>query len=632
MEELQQQPGTASHTGEDLLETAFQLAHFIVQDRSAALAIVDRARSKLTAQRSRERKRIYWRNRGLKQKIRRMTRAGQDALQWLIYLESECYERQHEQRESPSKRLLGVRFIKSIVQMTSNMSCFYVAVGLHRILHNYNTPDIQNAYESLTKDFVGTEKYRRVKRALMQKLARRFGGLITIGQADNQELRFEVDENRQAWLDVTTECLEMFTPWSTRHGCCPPAGPTTAREQSVLAKGGRNVRASADREEMEKCHLFIHPPCFDKLTAELGLDSRPTRLAMPRFNTDGDRRGRNDQSADSMSAAPPLTAAERAVLTRPPTADRRLSRQKLPPELIVLADGVPCAQLELTHETFTRWKIEEGTTLIEFCTQQAGEPRVWALHWIDYTNADGIAAGEHTIPVGGGAELILKTIPVDDESEGAGDATMLLMIGAASRWIRWKKALQSLFWPPDVPSYALAALLALLGLSWPVSRYHDIIARQRTALEKMRLDRASDEAALAALKRQLAPARPAGETAPSYRLLPDSLSVRGPGSAQPPVIVLLPNTALVELELPIPDNGSDNSATQYRATLRLFADKSEVLRESLLKPRHTAEGWAVVFVLPAAMVDKQDRYVISLESITAGAPRRAGDFSFYLRK
>jgi len=617
MEELQQQRGSASHICEDLLERAFQLAHFIVRDRSAALAIVDRARSKLTAQQSRERKRIYWRKRGLRQKIRRMTRSGQDALQWLIYLESECYERQLEQRESPSKRLLGVGFIKSIVQMTSNMSCFYVAVGLHRILHNYNTPDIQNAYESLTKDFAGTEKYRRVKRALMQKLARRFGGFITIGQADNQELRFEVDENRQAWLDVATECLEMFTPWSTRHACCPPASLTL-------------VRPSADREEMKRCHLFIHPPCFDKLTIELGLDPRPTRLTMPRFNTNGDRGGLEDQSGGSMSAASPLTEAERIVLSRPSATERSPAPGKLPLALIVLADGAMCAQLDLTCETSTRWKVEEGTTLIEFCTQQAGETRIWALHWIDHTDTDRIAAGEHVISAGSGAELILKTIPASDQGDGAGDAEMLLMVAAASHWVRWKEALGSLLWPPRVPGYAFAALLALLGLSWSVNRYHDIIAAQRSAIKKMQLDRASDAASLAALKRQLAATRPPGETGPSYRLLPDSLSVRGPGSVQPPVVALLPGTALAELELPILDK--DSTATQYRATLRLFADKSEVLRESLLKPRQTANGWVVVFVLPSAMVDTQDRYVISLESIIAGVPRRVGDFSFYLQK
>ena len=81
---------------DDLLESAFQLAYFIVQDRPAAIEIVASAAKKLTAEQSREKRRAYWRIKRLKQRIRRMTRDKQDTLQWLIYLESEKYERQQE--------------------------------------------------------------------------------------------------------------------------------------------------------------------------------------------------------------------------------------------------------------------------------------------------------------------------------------------------------------------------------------------------------------------------------------------------------------------------------------------------------------------------------------------------------
>ncbi|HLJ25422.1 MAG TPA: hypothetical protein VKY85_01810 [Candidatus Angelobacter sp.] len=614
---------------DDLLERAFQLAYFIVQDRSVAIEVVDRARKRLTAEQSREKKRLYWRHRRLKQKIRRITRDGQDALQWLIYLESERYERLEEQKGRPSKRSLGVRYIKSIVQMTSNISCFYVAVGLHRILHNYTTPDIQAAYELFTEDFAGGEKYRRVKRALMQKLARRFSGFITIRQWDNQELRFDVDEKQQDWAGLASSCLEMFTPWSTRNACLPPVASATAlRNGSLSATSSRGAQPGVDVEEMKKCHIFIHPPCFDELTRRLKLAPRPARLAMPRFTMSQDRRF-EDESPWETGSAPPLTSEERAVLTQPSETGQPHHLQKSPQLLTITADGVPCAQLDLSHETRKQWKIDEGTRLIEFCAENTGTTQVLAMHWVDYTDTDGIAAGEHTIAMGSGRELVLKTVPADPGSDQAGGATMLLRVSPASHWASWKDRLQSLVWHPRLPGYALAGMLILLGWAWSIYSYRQIIVRQQSIIAKAEQDRASAEAAAAALRRQLNSAPLEARSPISYRLLPDSRPVRGLGNMETPVITFSGAAILAQLELPV--YGSDAHA-MYRATLRVFSGKTEVLREDRLTPTRKDKGFIVVFALPPAAVKDQTRYVITLESMNAPGPKRVGDFSFYVQK
>ena len=307
MGHLRQERGWETAGCPDLLERAFQLAYFIVQDRTAAIEIVVRARKKLAAEQARERKRTYWRNKPLKQKIRRMTRDEQDALQWLIYLESEKYEMWQEQEGSPGERYMGVRYIKSLVQMTANMSCFYVAVGLHRILHHYSTPELQRAYELVTEEYAGAEKYRRVKRQLMQKLAERFGKFITITRSDTQELRFEPCEDQSDWVDLASHCLKMFVPWSTINTC------STQSISTQISGCNRDIQISPDAEEMRRCHIFIHPPCFDRLAKTLGLAQRRETLAMPRF-----RMNRSSSDESHLTLRPPeqLTNAEREFIEK----------------------------------------------------------------------------------------------------------------------------------------------------------------------------------------------------------------------------------------------------------------------------------------------------------------------------
>ena len=617
----------AGNRNEELLERAFQLAHFIVRNRPAAIEIVDRARKRLTTVQSREMRRIYWRTGSLKQRFRRITRDEQDTLQWLIYLESEKYERLQEQQVRLSHRCLGVRYVKSIMHMTSNMSSFYVAVGLHRILHSYSTPDIQAAYELFTGDFAGAEKYRRVKRALMRKLATHFAEFLTVRQWDNQELRFDTDQNQQKWADLVTQCLEMFTPWSTRNACLPlPRSLAGLLDESLMAESDWNAQSGADRTEMTRCHLLIHPPCFDQLTRTLGLDPAAAKLAMPRFKMGQDG---NLEDSSRWSSAPPLTNEERARLCALPEAGQSQHQAELPNCLAILADGIPCAQLDLSCESRKQWKIQEGTRLIEFCAEEAGTTRALALHWVDYTDVDGIAAGQHTIALAHSKDLIIETVPADPGSSEAGGATMLLIVSPIAYFSRWKEFIQSLFWPPRLPAYALAAMFIVAGCLWSIHRYHAIIAEQQSVIANLVKDQRSAEAALASLRRQLALVPQEVKEPPTYRLLPDSISVRGSGNRVTPVITLPPKTTLARLELPV-YNTADHAL--YRASLKLFSNKTEVLREDLLKAQQTQNGTIVAFMLPSAAVEERTRYVIALESIEAGVPRRLGDFSFYLEK
>src|SRR5215469_892028 len=197
---------------EDLLEKGFQLAYFLIPDRSIAIQILAAAMSKFKAQRSRETKRAYWRDKCLKRKITRIARNDGDLLQWLIYFDAEDYEKRQERTGEQTTRDMVIRYIKCLVQMTTAMSSFYVNVGLHRLLHNYSTAEVQKVYESVTQHYPGDQEYRKVKATLMNKLQTRFNDFLRTCTVHHGEARFEVSERQDSWAELVDKCLRAFTP------------------------------------------------------------------------------------------------------------------------------------------------------------------------------------------------------------------------------------------------------------------------------------------------------------------------------------------------------------------------------------------------------------------------------------
>lgn len=618
---------------DDLLEKAFQLAYFIVQDRSAAIETVSGAAKKLTAEQSREKRRAYWRIKRLKQRIRKMTRNQQDMFQWLIYFESEKYEKQQEQQGRLDRRAMAIRYIKYLAQMTSSMSCFYVAVGLHRILHNYTTSEIQEAYEFLTQQYGGAEKYRRVKRKLMHNIVRRFCKCITISKWDKQELRFDVYESQGEWVALATQCLEMFTPWSTRHCCSQSVHQLTPDNRPSKIRGNRIAPLWQDIEEMKKCHIFIHPGCFDQLTRTLGLDPRPTRLAMPRFVMD-DEEDSTDKFEWEIRNPPSLSAAERQLLKAATSGAEKHPRRHPPRSVTILADGVLCARLDLSQETHTQWRAAEGVRLIEFCTgaEQTGEAEVIALHWVDYTALDGIAAGEFVIPIGIDGELILKIVPAGRHSDDAGDATMSLAVRQPCPAIGRKGWFNHLHLVSVLGKYAFAGMLMILGLFglW----LHDRAGKHEVATtpflaEQQETNRISGDRMQAQIASATEVPLQRTDKTKVYRLFPDSLFTRGAGNIDNVTVLFSSEMPVIRLELPVYD--ADNKKL-YHATLKRFSASKPLLELNRLKPEHLGDGLALMFTVPGAAVKNGERYVVMLESVNAGALKRVANFSFYVQK
>jgi hypothetical protein len=385
------------------------------------------------------------------------------------------------------------------------------------------------------------------------------------------------------------------------------------------------MRAAADIEETNKCHVFIHPPCFDQIAARLGLDPRSARLSMPRF-TINHYNDFEDRSSRRVKSTPPLTGEERAALTQE-SATREIHPLRQPPKVLsIMADGEPRAQWDLDRETHKELKVEEGTRLLEFRVEDGQTDQLLAIHCIDYTATEGIAAGEHVVVLGGGKEVVLKTVPAHPENVEAGGATIFMALRLSSPLARLGAGLYAFLLSPRMLGYVLPPVLVLLCCLWFMQGYRQELSRQRSSIAQLQNDRAASEAALQAMQRQAI--RPTGSP-PAYSLVPDSLATRSAGGRETPVVVFPPGTNLAQLELPV---YSGNRDAVYRATLRLFSSKKGILQENLLKAQQTKTGVAVVFLLPSVLVKEQGHYVITLESMSSHPPQRVGDFSFYVQQ
>lgn len=605
----------------DLLNKGFQLAFFIIPDRLVALQILCNAISKLRVQRSREKKRIYWRDKYLKRKITRIARDEEDALQWLIFLESENYERQQEEAGRQTVRDMVVRYIKHLVQMTTAMSAFYVNVGLHRLLFNYSTSEARAVYEWVAQHYPGDPEYRKVKGTLMKRLQARFKDLIRPCTAQYGELRFETFEDQSRWAELVDECLRAFTPWSTARTCQALAGAENragALPYPLSAKGRENL--DQDIVEIHRCHVFIEPSCHGRVTSKLGLDSLHARLALPQFFL-----GREDDKKDPgepPGKAPDLNQEERNRTLDHLELEAEKRQHASAKHLRILADGKERLHLDVENGSTGQFDIPSGTNLIEIWNDDEEERVLLALHYVQYHEWKGIARETATVDLGRGRELLINVVPADQQKDELGGASVTFTCQPASLVPRWRQSLQSRsFWLGMVPKYAIAGLsLLTIGLvlgtqknQWELERQQAVLAREKAAHESLQHALQAEH----------------GTAIQAFALMPNDLRTRTADGNKEPVVSFGPQTPQVILELPLGQPQNDS----YKAVLKAFFGETEILSETFLKPLHGSAENKLRFILPAAFVEDRTHYIITLHSITrSGSLSAIRTFSFYVSK
>jgi hypothetical protein len=585
---------TKSDAPAELLQRSFELAYFLIPDRSAAIDIVVRALEKLRARSRREMKRLYWRDKHVERPVRRIARSDVDMLQWLIMFESEQEETAQERAGSISSESMAIRYIKHLIQITTALSSFYVNVGVSRLLHNYSTSEAQRVYEMLTSRFLGPDEYRRAKSALMDKLSERFAGFLKIARVDHGELRFETSDNQERWLASVTDCLKAFTPWSTQGHC---AQFVSVNGNTKLKSAPKPADTDQNENELRCCHILIEPTCYDRLMEDLAFDAPETRLALPRFVMP-DKQEKSDDSNAQPPRPPELSQEDLDQIQRRLAVTDARRRTINPRMVTIIIDGVEHAQLDLAQKSQLQIALDAGASLIEIRGKDDHGDLLLATHFIPYAN-NAFAFSRATAGLGRG-KLKFEVTPIATRGQRPPQAILSLNYRPPFQWTRpWGARRELASFRMTLRAYALAALaMALIGWGVTGAFYSHKVKELEQELQLARHN-----------QQQLPPT--AARAIISYALIRDDQRVRGTDTAGIPELSLRLHSQAISLELPLVPAAQ---SLGYSAELKTFKGDQTLMTQNFLRPTQTENGSVVEIVVPADLLKADIYYTVHLHS------------------
>src|SRR5437867_9986061 len=141
---------------DDLLNSAFQLAYFILGDRAASTYVAMTAMDKLKAASALQGRRLYYTPVG--RQAHPVTRnkvnlSDLHLLQRLTYIESDLFERLLEgQVQSIRPEDLIIRYIKHLIRITTKHNFLYVTFPLCALLYLFYSRNISDIYLLVVED------------------------------------------------------------------------------------------------------------------------------------------------------------------------------------------------------------------------------------------------------------------------------------------------------------------------------------------------------------------------------------------------------------------------------------------------------------------------------------------------
>lgn len=454
---------------DELLDRAFQLAHFIHRDEEVAKCIALKAAETLDAALLKDDKRRYYL---LRRNSRSKVSLGELArLQCLVFVESEQYERHREQEGQASGQPLNqetmiVHFVKHLVRITVRRKSLYVTLGISRLLHNYSTADTVELYGVVLQsaDRVPDDDYfRACKATLMRELKERFGGLLNVTRGARGEERFVTHDNPSRFVTLVHECLRQFTPWGTR--CVVPENFNAQTGELPELQFYGNDPDEEHPIEANRFHATLDPVCFDRLVKSLGREAPEKRLEIPMFAfgqvEDGDA-GRGP-AAMSENLPPTLSHKDRRLMTQHLERQSRRRKNSMGGTLRVLVDGEECARLDGERNDQTRFDISDGAELIEVRATDTQGELLLAAHMLEYEILrNALKPQQVEFAPEGGQRLALTITPT---GEAAGSVEIRYFVPSYSLLSRFK----SWFWPSGdgnwlKPVLVYALLLIAAGL------------------------------------------------------------------------------------------------------------------------------------------------------------------------
>lgn len=373
---------------DEIVDKAFALAFFILGNRTRALAVVLASLGKLEVAAAAQFKRLYYtptRRRlwpGRQPQIHRTKVSLSDLhlLQRLIYVETEPYEKELEQRiDALSEEELLVHFVKYLIRISIKRNSFYVTLGLSRLLHNYSTADTMEIYNVLVQDpeRVKDDYYYRSRKArMLQEIKERFGSLVAVCRGHRGEERFQTQEASREFIELVLECLNHFSPWMTP--CLIPKSFDPVTDVVPALSSGNHDEEN--RVEINRIHAVVHPDCYLRITTPLKLEDPVRSLSIPRFFLPNGKNNMNGTNKTERRPPKPLDADEIEMLKRR-LAENSARRKSTQANLLsVVVDGKERARFDLRRSDSTGFQIDDRAELFEVYAHEGAEAVLLATY------------------------------------------------------------------------------------------------------------------------------------------------------------------------------------------------------------------------------------------------------------
>lgn len=647
---------------------AFELAYFIHVNKEVAFFVAEDALDGLGSALGRQEKNrrpsellqgfLKWGERS--RPVSKTARLDErQMLQWLVYKQSEPWERETERGEGlylPTEEDLIVRYVERLVFLTVRSGSFYVTLAVGSLLYQFNRRETRMFYDTLTQNdsarmkdagYIGKQRLE-----VLGNVSRRFGRMVQTLKSPGGETQFLMRPPAPWVNDLVRECLRRFIPWGT--DCVVSPGFAVTDIPGLYFS--ESDAGGEEPVEMNRIHTVLDPVCFARFTAGLSeyvralpdedrdkgcdYDSLGERLRVPRFSNPAGGTPRGDRSQ-----TPELTREDYIRLER--TLDARARRRKnfVPRQICVYVDDVLSHSFDPVATSRARHLIRGGAGIVEVRGRDdAGELTLATL----FAGHDAVA-GESlggTVVHPGNKKVTVRLTPLPDG--GGGEKSAWLEVGyragglmpAVSRLARRLRLGQS---PPGAwrglgMKVGLAAALAAAawGLLWwqarPRPAAPGVAPPEQAALPRVDEPRVDD-------------AGPSPTPIPTPRKQPAAskgggrVIARAAWSAKPEVALLavpvettrgeLPviNTSRreskVALSLPLYDDGG-LSYSGYRLTLT--AAGSRLWRQTLRAPRDSLTGYAHVLELSLfeGLLPGAGPYALEVEGRAGGVWRPVG--------
>src|SRR5437588_1409947 len=401
------------------LNHAFQLAYSIYRykqrDREIALNVVSEAlravKVRLLAQHEADR-----------HDPQRPTKVRWNTFQWfqlLIYFKSEAYEKQQEanQRTSLSEPDMMVRYLKHLILTTCRRNSFHISLGVCRLIYDYSAAETMSIYDFVFQDPDSSTRkadayYRARKNKLIEELERRFHTFLRISQGVRGEKRFQSQDDSTQFAELVHEYLTYFTPWETHCELPKPLDTWIAI---------RSLQSS----QASQIHSLIHPVCFSRIVKALKLDPLERRLSLPRFFFATEPADNTAPPKDNPSISE-LTQEEIAEIRNRITDEERRRRKFMPRTLVVLADGIERARLNLAESNEIHLDVEEDVRLIELVGSSENGELLLASHLVmdDESDRHENRPQEYSLVLEGGQKISLSVLLLPLNADNATTASV----------------------------------------------------------------------------------------------------------------------------------------------------------------------------------------------------------------